>query len=409
MDSKLENALKIMEITDGKICDHCLGRKFSNEVEGPGNPLRGEKISKMLLQNDITFDKNSKCAVCHDIFFDINEELAENVAQKIKDLNLEFDGFVVGSKLAKEVVEKDQSLNQELGLEVESLKKEVNRELGKLLEISLHKEADFDNPHLVIMVDFKKEIPSVRIQINPLFLEGRYRKLIRGIPQTKWPCRKCKGRGCEECNFTGKMYTESVEELISPHALKITRGRSSKFHGAGREDIDVRMLGTGRPFVLEIKEPRQRTIDLEKLTHRINQESEGKIEVLQLKYSIKARKASIKTSSPDTFKTYQAQVELKDPVSLEKLENLQSMNIINQRTPLRVSHRRADKVRIREVKSIEAKIINSYHIELIIKGQGGLYIKELISGDDGRTSPNVSDVLGTPASCVQLDVLEVQG
>ncbi|MBU4536211.1 MAG: tRNA pseudouridine(54/55) synthase Pus10 [Euryarchaeota archaeon] len=409
MDSKLQKALKIMEITKGNICDHCLGRKFSNDIEGPGNPLRGEKIRKIILQEDITVSKDSKCAVCNDLFFNINEELVKNIAQKIKDLRLEFDGFVVGSKLVKEVVERDQSLSQKMELEVESIKKEVNRELGKLLEKGLHKEADFDNPHLVIMVDFKKETPSVRIQINPLFLEGRYRKLIRGIPQTKWPCRKCKGRGCEECGFTGKMYTESVEELISPRVLEITQGRSSKFHGAGREDIDVRMLGTGRPFVLEIKEPRHRTIDLKKLTLEINQEAGGKVEVLQLKYSEKARKASIKTSSPDTFKTYQAQVELEEPFHAEKLEKLQSMNIINQRTPLRVSHRRADKVRIREIKSIKAKIISPQHIELIIKGQGGLYIKELISGDNERTSPNISEVLGTPARCVQLDVLEVQG
>ena len=27
---------------------------------------------------------------------------------------------------------------------------------------------------------------------------------------------------------------------------------ASKFHSAGREDIDVRMLGGGRPFVLEL-------------------------------------------------------------------------------------------------------------------------------------------------------------
>ncbi|MGB4611299.1 MAG: tRNA pseudouridine(54/55) synthase Pus10, partial [Methanothermobacter thermautotrophicus] len=46
-------------------------------------------------------------------------------------------------------------------------------------------------------------------------------------------------------------------------------------------------------------------------------------------------------------------------------------------------------------------------LELIIKGEGGLYIKELISGDSGRTEPSVSSVLGVPARCVALDVLEV--
>ena len=38
------------------------------------------------------------------------------------------------------------------------------------------------------------------------------------------------------------------------------------------------------------------------------------------------------------------------------LDSLKSMKIINQRTPIRVSHRRADKIRTREVKKLEYKI-----------------------------------------------------
>ena len=42
-----------------------------------------------------------------------------------------------------------------------------------------------------------------------------------------------------------------------------------------------------------------------------------------------------------------------------------------------------------------------------IKTEGGLYIKELISGDEGRSQPNVSGILGVGAICEQLDVIEV--
>jgi tRNA pseudouridine synthase 10 len=44
---------------------------------------------------------------------------------------------------------------------------------------------------------------------------------------------------------------------------------------------------------------------------------------------------------------------------------------------------------------------------MIIKTQGGLYIKELISGDDDRTKPSVSDLLKMESICKQLDVIEV--
>jgi tRNA pseudouridine synthase 10 len=44
---------------------------------------------------------------------------------------------------------------------------------------------------------------------------------------------------------------------------------------------------------------------------------------------------------------------------------------------------------------------------MIVECEGGLYIKELISGDEGRSKPSVSEVLGINALCEQLDVLQV--
>ncbi|MEE3419062.1 MAG: hypothetical protein VZQ62_07000 [Methanosphaera sp.] len=51
--------------------------------------------------------------------------------------------------------------------------------------------------------------------------------------------------------------------------------------------------------------------------------------------------------------------------------------------------------------------MNSKKLRLKIKCQGGLYIKELISGDEGRTVPSVSSVTNNKALCTQLDVLKV--
>lgn len=401
-----EKAEKIKEATAGEICDHCLGRKFTKELEGPGNPKRGVKIREIMSLEGNKFSSSEHCFICGDLFKNL-KKTAEKVENKIKKLDIEYSSFLVGSKLAPDIIKRDENLNQTLNCEVESIKREINRELGKILEKRLQREVDFETPQLVINVDFSAGEPKIRVQINPLFLEGRYRKLIRGIPQTKWPCRECRGRGCESCNFTGKMYLETVEELISGPVLKMSKGKDSKFHGAGREDIDVKMLGSGRPFVLEIKEPGRRVLDMENLEKEINEKAHGKVEVLNLKYSIRSRKAEIKTSSPDTYKIYQAYVELEEEISPQDLKNLENLKKIKQRTPIRVSHRRADKIRAREVMDIKWEIIGPKNIKLIIKGQGGLYIKELISGDEERTQPNVSKVLGTAARCVELDVLEV--
>ena len=407
----LEKAEELIKYTNGNICNHCLGRKFSDCVEGDGNEDRGIRIRKAL--NLEPYD-GRECEICHNIFKYIEEDVLDLVNEKIELLNVEFDTFVVGCKLPKEIVEKDQQISENFDFDVEIIKREVNREIGKLLEANLEQNVDFDGEDVLVMADFRRimkenmENPiKVRLQINPIFIEGRYRKLIRGIPQTKWPCTKCKGKGCEECNFTGKQYPESVEELLSETVLKHTNGYEAKFHGAGREDIDVRMLGTGRPFVLEIKEPKIRKIDLKKIEEEVAEVAKGKTEYLNLKFTERKRKAEIKVSSPDTYKVYRALVKCEDDIKEEDLEKLQSLHIIQQRTPIRVSHRRADKIREKEVKNIEAKFIDSKTFEMIIKTEGGLYIKELISSDEGRSNPSVSEVLGTQAICAELDVIEV--
>ena len=408
----LAKASSLIELTNGNICNHCLGRKFSDVVKGNGNVERGEKIRKALELPE--YDEDTKCDICSDIFKEIDSRLLDLVYEKIDFLEIEFDTFVVGCKLPKEIVEKDALISEKLGLDVEILKREVNREMGKILEKNLPQEVDFDKEDVIIMADFRRMLKEdvenpvqVRIQINPIFIEGRYNKLVRNIPQTKWPCRKCKGRGCEACNFTGKQYPESVEELLSETALKYSKGYEAKFHGAGREDLDVRMLGDGRPFVLEIKEPRIRKLDLEKIEREANEAALGKTAYHNLKYTVRKRKAEIKTSSPDTYKVYRALVECEDEIREEDLDKLQSLHTIQQRTPIRVSHRRADKIREKEVKELSCKYINPHSFEMIIKTEGGLYIKELISSDEGRSQPSVSEILGTPAVCAELDVIEV--
>lgn len=388
----------ILEKTEGRICKHCLGRMLSKTIDSEDNVSRAESLDIEL--------SSDECMICGNIFDKIDEDLFDKIYDKLDFLKVEFDSFIVGSRIDKEIQKRDEEFIAQLDLNVEPIKKEINRIIGKCLEKELNKEVNFEKQDIIVNVNLIKD-PKVRVQINPIFIEGKYNKLIRGIPQTKWPCSKCKGRGCEECNFTGKQYPCSVEELISEHILKATNGYEAKFHGAGREDIDVLMLGSGRPFVLEIKEPKIRKIDLNRLESEINEINEGKTQYHNLKFTHRNRKAEIKVSSPDAYKVYKALVECEEAYDVEKLDELSQLGEIHQRTPIRVSHRRADKVRIKHVLDLSCEVIDETHFEMTIKTEGGLYIKELISGDEGRSQPNVADKLGVKAVCEQLDVIEV--
>ena len=392
----------ILNHTDGKICKHCLGRKLSKTVEGSNNIERADKVCGQL-GIDLS---DVECSVCDNIFDKLDDELYEKIDSKIDQLGVEFETFLVGSQIPKDVVRRDEELSEKLGLDVETIKKEVNRLIGLELWQRYNKEAEFERQDIVFNIDLVKK-PKVRIQINPLYIEGKYNKYKRGIPQTKWPCSKCKGRGCDECNGTGKQYPESVEELISEHFLRLTKGREAKFHGAGREDIDVLMLGSGRQFVLEIKEPRIRKLDLGKIEEEINEINRGKTAYHNLKLCERPRKAEIKEASSDAYKIYEARVRCDESYDEDKLKELLELSQINQKTPLRVLRRRADMERVKHVLDVSYEVIDDKTFTMKIKTEGGLYIKELISGDEGRSQPNVSDILGVNAVCEQLDVLEV--
>ncbi len=89
------------------------------------------------------------------------------------------------------------------------------------------------------------------------------------------------------------------------------------------------------------------------------------------------------------------------------LEEKLSGALIKQQTPLRVVHRRADLIRERYIYKLKVKKVSLKRALMEIHCQGGLYVKELVSGDEGRTNPNVSDLLGNRAKTLKLDVLKV--
>ena len=109
-------------------------------------------------------------------------------------------------------------------------------------------------------------------------------------------------------------------------------------------------------------------------------------------------------------KRYRATVAFDAPVDADRLaEAVSSLcGTIHQRTPRRVSHRRADRVRSRRLISASA-VLGSPRLAVVeLEADGGLYIKELISGDAGRTRPSLSERLGGAAAVTDLDVLEVR-
>jgi tRNA pseudouridine synthase 10 len=205
------------------------------------------------------------------------------------------------------------------------------------------------------------------------------------------------------------MYQESVEEIIAGPLLEKTMGDAVALHAAGREDVDARMLGTGRPFIMEVKKPVKRFIDLDSLETTINERAQNKVEVLNLRSACKDDVKRLKKGEGST-KVYKVFIDFDRDVSDEELvtvsKSLTKVSI-RQQTPLRVLHRRADLIREKYIYEAYLKRLAPNRAEMNIRCQGGLYIKELVSGDEGRTIPSVASIINTQAKPLKLDVLEI--
>jgi tRNA pseudouridine synthase 10 len=380
-------------LATGPLCNACLGRPVADRSFGLTNEARGRAMRTALaLEDDEPYEEpDEPCWVCEGLCnrFDT---LADRAIEALGATELYT--YQIGTRVPPLLEENDRLLRIDAGFDPEAgeeLRAELNREVGRRVGRRLGADVDFHRPDVQFLIDL--EADEIELQRNSVSIYGRYRKLKRDIPQTEW-----------------EKFDESVEELVAPPFLSAFRGRTAVFHGAGREDVDALMLGPGRPFVLEIKQPRRRDADLEELSEEVAATTDGSVEVSDLAFA--TYEAVERVKQHDATKTYRATVEFLEPVAAEEfaaaLSGLEGATV-EQRTPNRVAHRRADLVREREVLEISGELEDEYTATVDVRGEGGLYIKELVSGDEGRTEPSLAGRLGVEATVAALDVVDVTG
>jgi len=434
----LDKAQKMLE--KHPLCNPCVGRQFALLGHGVDNEKRGEALKLLLTlkAHQLAMNQDKKgpmllkilasngnysmardilkgmkikpsepksCQLCQEHLTYI-EQLTHLTLDKLREY--EYTTFLVGVELPVEVEEREDEFKSEFTIaHGESLRNEFSRSMGKRIAEATGKKIDYQLPEVVVLVN--PWAGQVSLQVNPVHIGGRYRKLVRDIPQSRWLCNNCRGKGCKQCNGTGRMYPESIEEIVGLPALKMTQGEDIAFHGAGREDVDARMLGLGRPFVIEVKKPKKRAINLRTLEETINANAKGKVEVSNLSFANKDMVRRLKRGE-EAQKLYKATVEVEKTVSQKQLTALKKAlagATIRQQTPKRVAHRRADLMREKYIYMANVKRLTPNRFELKIRCQGGLYVKELVTGDDGRTVPSVAQILGVKAITAKLDVLGV--
>ena len=281
-------------------CDFCLGRlggkkRYEQTIEQSGIEIRQTVIDGNSHLANIR-EEIPLCPFCENLF-DETDLLADIIYDSIEPY--EIKRLQLGARFPKDQIEEEDAQRKRYaatgsdGLKT-GLVAEIARKLNKRLDgVKLVNE----KPHVLALIDVLTL--TVELDVRAHYIYGRYRKLERGIPQTRWPCRACKGRGCEKCNDTGLQYESSVQDLIGNPILDVLKAEEHSFHGMGREDIDVRCMGRGRPFVIELKEPKLRSCSYEELENIINTQAAGAIEVTDLRSSNRSEVVRIKDTPAD--------------------------------------------------------------------------------------------------------------
>ena len=200
--------------------------------------------------------------------------------------------------------------------------------------------------------------PSVTVVFSqaPLFIAGRYNKYSRTLSQTPW--------------FVdgGRKGETSVQELICDPLQSVVMPTNVCFSSSGREDIDVRMLGNGRPFMLEFVNPRVRLTaeHCQSLEEKINSSTEL-VAVRHLTVVGKKAQSILKEGEEEKRKHYHALIWCNQGVTEQDLDTLVSCRpefSIAQKTPIRVLHRRSAATRERMIYSMRGELVDANHFYL---------------------------------------------
>jgi tRNA pseudouridine synthase 10 len=408
----LEKSLQILR--EYPLCDSCLGRLYAQMGYAVENWERGAAIKTLLhmqlvtqfrqgtdVKNDLvslakvhkptrrflhgigTEVEGVLCYVCGGLLTDV-EKHAREAAKHVGDVD--FETFAVGTTIPSDVLKREAEVVSKFLITTgEPIKHEINRRIGKeMLKLLTGKRVDKLRPNIVVRIDLLTgKITVVR---NPLLVEGKYLKLSRRVAQTK--------------RF-GSVKTTLLEKL--QYVGDIFGGSEHVIHVSGREDSDVRMLGPGRPLVVEVKQPIRYSGHVPPLV-------DDDVVFTPVGFTTRVEVRRLKEKAKVDIKLYRALVYSERPLAAEDLGKIAELSgkIITQYTPRRVKRLHPRRKRTRMVYELAWRLISTHVFELFVRCQGGLYVKEFIHGDGGRTSPSVAEVLNSYLEVLELDVLSVE-
>ena len=378
----MSNYSEITSITNSilkkyDLCDQCLGRLFSKQLQLSSNKLLGRKLKKKYISK-------SKCYVCKNLFCNLDYFL-----KSMLDIssNYEFQTYSVGIMIKPSIVDRDDFIRSKYHLKgIDSVKTDVAKELIKLFTKKTQKLLDSFDPEITFTINLKDEL--CQLHSKSIILFGKYVKSKRGYAQKQQSCGNCSGMGCRVCDFHGISEFESVEGIISKLLFKKFGGTTTKFTWIGGEDKSSLVLGSGRPFFVKIKNPSKRKSTLA-------DEKFDSVSIFNLKLVDTFPKKPL-----NFYSRIKIKISTKSQINSKKLKKLKDLTTC----PI-VIYEKSGKRYEKKIFDLKYKKNSNNLFTIIMSAEGGFPIKKFVIGDD--MSPNISSLFDNSCVAQEFDFLDI--
>jgi len=348
------------------LCDNCTGRLLAE---------RSSKSGKKTL---------TKCFVCKNIFTDLHFHV-----DKLKEISspYKFSSFLIGIIIKSSFVERDDSIKSKYQLKgIDSIKASITNEISKSFAKKTKTKPDIVSPDIVLTINLKDN--SYELRAKTIFLCGRYKKNTRDVVQKQRSCSNCNGKGCKQCDNHGISEFNSIEGYLAKHIFAKFKAEKIKVTWIGGEEKNSMVKGTGRPFFVQIINPKIRHVRLQNLTF-------NKITFKNFKIIQKIPPEPISfCSKVNLLVDTEHKILEKSLKSLGKLK--QSSISIND------NFGNIIKKNIYDIKYTK-KSPNSFSLTLVV--EGGFPIKKFIDSRD--VEPKLNDLLDNRLVCKEFDFLDI--
>ncbi len=267
------------------------------------------------------------------------------------------------------------------------IKTQINLLIREKLRKNKKCYIDHLNPELKFDVVIDHDLSfSVNCKAKEFYLLGRYVKLGRGIAQKDKSWMKTDSQ-----TFRKLIDKEdkSIENSIRKSVLSEYHSEDMKITWTGSEDRYSLVLGSGRPFIVKVINPKIKGADEKKI----------------LEDNVELQFRKIKHDQIDYYGKYRVLVTILVKLD-EKVRNINHLQSLMQTLIGEVTFMVKNRKTKRNIYFAKLVNVESDKLEISLDMDNGIPIKQFVGGNE-PIKPCLSDILETKCECIYFDINDV--